>query len=124
MLLNCRLERITELRESRLKSERYHPMPSKADVQHLLRKMLSTFEAADIAADHPWACEKDRWTELVFALLTRIATLPENSLRVLVYRSRNLGLLDIHTLAGKTGKGNYSSTSNARMLVELFKESG
>src|SRR5712691_1264280 len=99
-------------------------MPRTADAQHILRKMLTTLEAADIVSDHPWAFEKDRWTELVFALLTRIATQPEDSLRVLAYRSRNLGLLDIHTLADEVGKANHSSAANAQRLAELFEEGG
>jgi len=44
-------------------------------------------------------CEGDRWVELVFALLTRVAKIPETELRMLANRCRDLGLLDVEVLA-------------------------
>jgi len=95
------------------------------DAQYLMRKIVA-LEAAEVAAMHPWLRESDRWNELVFALLTRIADIPEPTLRGVIDAMSSVGLLDVSTLAGiRCGqRGPDIGTPHVRRILEFLEEVG
>jgi AcrR family transcriptional regulator len=70
----------------------------KNEATYRLRKTLAV-EGFGVAPAHPWLWEVDRWRELVFALLTRVADNPEEDLRELTKQMADLDLLDVGELA-------------------------
>ena len=95
------------------------------DAQYLMRKIVA-LEAAEVAAMHPWLRESDRWNELVFALLTRVADIPEPTLRGVIDAMSSVGLLDVSTLAGiRCGqRGPDIGTPHVRRILEFLEEVG
>jgi len=67
---------------------------------HFLVRKLLTAEQPTSASAHPWISEDDRWIELVFSVLSRVAhDVPEREVRRAINRLANLGLLAIRDLA-------------------------
>jgi len=56
-------------------------------------------EAVETTFAEAWLWEVDRWKELVFALLSRIVSIPEDDVRELTERLLDLELLDVGELA-------------------------
>lgn len=95
------------------------------EAQYLLRKLL-TEEGPGLALNHPWLWEADRWKELVFALLTRVVSLPEDRARELTGNLNDLDLLDVAALAniGQDPKAPDLSNPHARHIIEELQEYG
>lgn len=96
-----------------------------SEAQYLLRKLL-TLEGPDLAIGHPWLWEADRWKELVFALLTRVVSLPENEARALTDNMNDLGLLDVAALASisQDPKAPDLNSPHARHILDELTENG
>jgi len=97
-----------------------------ADAEQLLVEVLSVLED-DLAIKHPWMWEGNRWKELVFALLTRVAPLPEQDTRATVEQMNRSGLLDISLLAsiaGASGSHPEQSSPQARQIRESLRATG
>ena len=63
------------------------------EVRFQLRKAILLYANA-VAHPHRWLWEKERWSELVFALLTRATSVPERSVREAVNALSALDLLE------------------------------
>jgi hypothetical protein len=95
-----------------------------SEAQNLLRKII-VLESSDSTAN-PWIYENDRWKELIFALLTRIApSLPEVGIRSLIDRMHGAGLLDVKYLARIAALPMKTKLREhqARLIMELLIES-
>ena len=63
-----------------------------------IQKLIVT-HGAELADNHSWIWEHDRWKELVFCLLTRISNKDHDELHLVCDKLFALGLLDIPMLA-------------------------
>ncbi len=68
-----------------------------SDLEFELRRLA--IRHAQTLANFPWPLARDRYLELVFALLTRVTTIPEAAVRQVVEDLDALDLLDVDTLA-------------------------
>jgi hypothetical protein len=101
-------------------------LESREEAAYLLRK-VAIERGAELLGSHQWAWESARWKELAFALLARIAKVPEKTLRRLTNEMGTLGLLSIQPLANlaKASKGpDMWLQPHARHMVELLQENG
>src|SRR5262245_11890284 len=89
--------------------------------QFLLLKALAD-EGREFVTGHLWVNERDRWKELVFALLTRTCALPQRRIREAVDRLDLLGLIEVANFVRPDAK----AYSNPRLVEtkELLAESG
>jgi hypothetical protein len=71
----------------------------------------------------PWAWESARWRELVFALLTQIAHVPERQVRRAASQMEALGLLNIDALHGLE-PAEIGRQPHGRRILELLRENG
>jgi hypothetical protein len=95
------------------------------EAHYLLRKIL-TLEAAELAQSHPWMWERDRWRELVFALLTRVINRSDAEIRALTHHMLALDLLDIPSLTKICDEHSQPDfqTPYAQRILEFLQESG
>jgi hypothetical protein len=95
------------------------------EAKYILQKTLTT-EGSDLVFNHLWIWEVERWKELVFALLAKVARISEEEVRDLVNQLETLELLDIATLAslGRNRTCLNLEHSNARHILELLQEKG
>jgi hypothetical protein len=70
---------------------------SSIDLAFQLKRLIVDY--GQVFEVHQWASEQSRWSELVFAILTRTSHKPHREIRNIVYKLNILGLLDIHNLA-------------------------
>lgn len=98
---------------------------SRTKAQYLLRKALTLY-GRDVALQHPWMWEADRWQEMVFALLVQVLNSPEGRVRQLVGHLTDLNLLNISALAGicKDGKQPNLTTPLAQQFLDFLQETG
>jgi len=94
------------------------------EAHHLVVKLLTLPEAAVIAEEHPWPRETDRWRELVFALLTRVISRPEQEIRDLTNRLQLLGLLEIDECGEMPLRGTIPDPTGVhyRRMLEVFND--
>jgi hypothetical protein len=68
------------------------------DPKYILRKLLLR-HADQLAATHQWLSERERWSELVFAVFASVSQLSEERLRAVVQEMNALDLLTVPGLA-------------------------
>jgi hypothetical protein len=96
-----------------------------AEIQYLLRRAVAT-EGQYLAWGHLWASERERWRELVFALLTHVTSLTHPEIRALTDQLDDAGLLDVSMLAEiQQEKGRDASLGvHARSILDCLQEGG
>jgi hypothetical protein len=96
-----------------------------AEIQYLLRRAVAA-EGPSFAWSHLWVSERDRWKELVFALLTHVTSLPHFEIRQLADQLDDAGLLDVSVLAElQQEKGRAAPLGvHARSILECLQEGG
>jgi len=94
------------------------------EAQFVLRSLLAQAEP-DWRSHHVWFWEAQRWTELLVALLVRVASVPELEARALAGRMGLLELLDVAVLTerARNPRGPRARQHDARSRA-LFAESG
>jgi len=97
---------------------------STSNMEFQLRKLFIRY--FDIFAYHQWPSESARWTELLFALTTRISKKSEAELREIIEELDDLELLDPKPLAAlpvKNGAVNLDHP-HAKHIFEVLSEYG
>jgi hypothetical protein len=96
-----------------------------AEVQYLLRRVV-VVDGPSIAPSHMWVSERERWKELVFALLTGVTSLPHSEIRVLADQLDDAGLLDVGMLAkvGEERRRDMAPGAHARGVLDCLREGG
>ena len=96
---------------------------SNSEVQFQLRKLITKY--SDLFAYHQWPSEQERWSELVFALVTKTSHKPETEIRDIVEELDELGLLDVEELSKipeVNGNVDYSYPF-AKRIIDCLSES-
>jgi hypothetical protein len=99
-------------------------MKKHSDVHHAIAKLLTIPDADSIIQSHQWRHEGDREHELIFALLTRVISLPESDVRVIAHRLRLVGLLDLDEWVDLPGTSQDERDVLERRTLDILSESG
>ncbi|MDX6749385.1 hypothetical protein SH611_06165 [Geminicoccaceae bacterium 1502E] len=100
------------------------PSGTPSAMEFALQKLIVRY--SPLFEQHQWPEESLRWTELAFALATRISPRPEAEIRRTVEEMDLLGLLEVETLAGLAGPegGVDFAAGGARRMEEHLLENG
>jgi hypothetical protein len=96
-----------------------------AEIQYLLRRAVAA-EGQFLAWGHVWASERERWKELVFALLTGVTSLAHPEIRALTDQLDDAGLLDVSMLAEFQQEKERDAPLgvHARSILDCLQEGG
>lgn len=100
------------------KNSNYIP-PKKITTDFILQRLMLANE--DFFSQHQWASEHDRWTELIFSLLTRISPHDQHELRRIVMELKSLGLLNVEILADSSQQ---KDEMNKVCITDVLIENG
>jgi hypothetical protein len=95
------------------------------EVQYLLRQAV-VVDGPSLASSHVWISERERWKELVFALLTALTSRPHSEVRAVVDQMDDAGLLDVDMLGqvGEERRRGVAPGAHARSVLDFLREGG
>jgi hypothetical protein len=94
------------------------------DTQFVIRKLILD-HGNEIAQNHQWLWEKDRWKELVFCILTRANDLADIKIRSITDQLESLDLLDEKFLSSMNREGQLNlNDKRLRQFIYLLNDHG
>jgi len=94
------------------------------ELEYELRKLIIKY--SNFFMYHQWPSEHERWTELIFALVSRITNKSESEVREVIEKCNDLDLMGIEELSKipEQKKSIDLDSTHAKRIFEQFAESG